>query len=80
MERDIWGHPIQLHCMDCGKVIDRKREAPSGSFLPRCEKCNDKRWKQHYGSESEQLAKTSSGVNSHWDEYHSRYEDDDNWG
>ena len=37
----------ELRCMDCGKKIDRRREAPSGSFIPRCEKCNSKRWQQY---------------------------------
>ena len=50
-------------CMSCGKLIDMKREAPSGSFLPRYEKCNVKRWKQYYNSESEQL-----GYGYNWDD------------
>jgi len=49
MVRDKWGKIIEedLKCMDCGKPIDHKREAPSGSMIPRCEKCNSKRWRQH---------------------------------
>ena len=58
-----------MKCMDCGKPIKQKREAPSGSWLPRCAKCNDKRWKKHYSSESEQLGKTSPGIGSNeWDD------------
>lgn len=46
---DIWGirKGENLKCMDCGKPISRKRKAPSGSFLPRCEECNAKRWKEY---------------------------------
>ena len=38
----------ELKCMDCGKPIEHLREAPSGSMLPRCEKCNAKRWSQYW--------------------------------
>jgi len=46
MDRDKYGIPIpeDLRCMDCGKKITHKREAPSGSFLSRCKNCNAKRW------------------------------------
>lgn len=57
-------------------------EAPSGSFLPRCPECNDKRWKQFMNSKSEQLGRTSRGVNTPFDEYYSCYDDYDDyhWG
>lgn len=35
-----------MNCMDCGKEIMQKRRAPSGSMIPRCADCNQKRWKQ----------------------------------
>lgn len=42
----------------CGKEIGNElREAPSGSMLPRCEECNNKRWKQYYNSKTEQHGK-----------------------
>ena len=66
-----------MNCMDCKKEIFELRRAPSGTMIPRCEECNDRRWKQHYESESEQLAKTSPGINTPFDEYYSRYEDEE---
>jgi len=35
-----------MKCIDCGKEIKHKREAPSGSMIPRCATCNQKRWDQ----------------------------------
>lgn len=35
-----------MKCMDCGTEIKRRREAPSGSLLPRCRDCNAIRWNQ----------------------------------
>jgi hypothetical protein len=40
--------------MDCGEEISERRQAPSGSMLPRCEDCNSKRWKQYSLSPTEQ--------------------------
>lgn len=48
------GKPKELRCMDCGKIIDQLRQAPSGSMLPRCDECNSNRWKQYSKSETEQ--------------------------
>lgn len=45
-----------LVCMDCGKPIEHKREAPSGSMLPRCGPCNALRWEQHRKSRTEGYA------------------------
>ena len=46
----------QLKCMNCGTTEDvKEREAPSGSFLPRCPSCLTKRWNQFYNSDSEQM-------------------------
>ena len=56
------GAEEQMTCMNCGKKIDQLREAPSGSMIPRCEECNDKRWKEFYGSETEQQGAVSFGV------------------
>jgi len=71
--RDKFGRPVkeEIRCMDCGKPIKHKREAPSGSFLPRCSKCNRKRWRQYFDSESEQIGRTSPGINNTevWDDF-----------
>ena len=53
----------KMKCMDCGKAIIKRMEAPSGSYLPRCPHCNAKRWKQFHESETEQHGKTTSGIN-----------------
>jgi len=66
-----------FRCMDCGKPIREKKQAPSGSMIPRCSECNSKRWKQHYASESEQLGTASPGLNTRLEdeEYYSRNTD-----
>lgn len=48
-----------LKCMSCKKPITQLLEAPSGSRLPRCKECDDKRWHEHQNSKAEQWGKMS---------------------
>lgn len=42
----------KLECMDCGTTEDvENRQAPSGSYLPRCPTCIDERWKKNAETE-----------------------------
>jgi DNA-directed RNA polymerase subunit RPC12/RpoP len=60
--KDEDGNEVEMTCMECGVPITELKEAPSGTMIPRCNDCNDKRWKQFSNSLTEQQGAVSRGV------------------